>query len=55
MTATVPNKPKTPTSTFRIPVELKQAAQTKAANEQPPRTLTDVVVQGLEDYVKEQQ
>lgn len=49
----MPNHPKTPHSTFRIPVELKQAAQTKAANEQPPRTLTDVVVQGLEDYVKE--
>ena len=50
-----PNKPKTPHSSIRIPVELKQAARTKAANEQPPRTLTDVVVQGLENYVKEEQ
>lgn len=49
-----PNKPRTPHSNFRIPVELKQAAQTKAANEQPPRTLTDIVVQGLEEYVNEE-
>lgn len=51
----MPNQPKTPTTNFRIPVELKQAAQDKAANEQPPRTLTDVVVSGLEEYVKEEQ
>lgn len=47
---TVPNKPKTPTSTFRIPVELKAAAQERAEAE--GKTLTDVVVDALTKYAK---
>ena len=46
----VPNKPKTPTSTFRIPVELKTAAQKRAEAE--GKTLTDVVVDALTKYAK---
>lgn len=46
----VPNKPKTPTSTFRIPVELKTAAQERAEAE--GKTLTDVVVDALSKYAK---
>lgn len=46
----VPNKPKTPTSTFRIPTELKTAAQERAEAE--GKTLTDVVVDALTKYAK---
>lgn len=46
----VPNKPKTPTSTFRIPLELKTAAQDRAEAE--GKTLTDVVVDALTKYAK---
>lgn len=46
----VPNKPKTPISNFRIPVELKQAAQAKAKEQ--GTDLTAVVVKALERYVK---
>jgi predicted HicB family RNase H-like nuclease len=46
----VPNKPRTPTSTFRIPVELKTAAQERAEAE--GKTLTDVVVDALTKYAK---
>lgn len=45
----VPNQPKTPISSFRIPLEIKQAAAAKAATE--GRTLTDVVVDALVEYV----
>jgi hypothetical protein len=46
----VPNKPKTPVSTFRIPPELKAAAMAKArAND---TDLTAVIVKALERYVK---
>lgn len=47
---TVPNKPKTPTSTFRIPVDLKAAAQQRAEAE--GKTLTAVVVDALTKYAK---
>ena len=46
----VPNKPKTTTSTFRIPTELKAAAQERAEAE--GKTLTDVVVEALAKYAK---
>jgi predicted HicB family RNase H-like nuclease len=46
----VPNKPKTPISNFRIPLELKQAAQAKA--KENGTDLTAVVVKALERYVK---
>lgn len=45
-----PNKPKTPTSTFRIPARVKEAAQLKAAEE--GRTLTEVIVDYLKDYIR---
>lgn len=46
----VPNAPKTPHSSFRIPAELKQAAAEKAkAN---GTDLTAVIVKALERYVK---
>lgn len=48
----MPNKPKTPVSTFRIPLDLK--AQAAAAAEAEGRTLTDVVVEALERYVRKQ-
>lgn len=47
---TMPNKPKTPISNFRIPPELKAAAQAKARER--GESLTDVVVKALERYVK---
>jgi predicted DNA-binding protein len=52
MIDTVPDKPKTPISSFRIPTELKDRAAAKATAE--GRTLTDVVVESLERYVKRQ-
>jgi predicted DNA-binding protein len=47
---TMPNKPKTPVSTFRIPLELK--ARTKAAAEANGTDLTAIVVAAFEQYVK---
>lgn len=49
----VPNKPKTPVSNFRIPPELKAAAQVKA--HERGESLTDVVVKALERYVRSKQ
>lgn len=46
----VPNKPKTPVSAFRIPKDLKAAAQAKA--KERGEDLTAVVIRGLETYVK---
>lgn len=46
----VPNKPKTPVTNFRIPEDLKRAAVEKAQAE--GKTLTDVVVEALSRYVK---
>lgn len=45
-----PNKPKTPVSAFRIPLDLKAAAQAKA--KERGEDLTAVVIRGLEAYVK---
>lgn len=45
----VPNKPKTPVSAFRIPLELKAAAQEKAKAQ--GEGLTAVIVRALEEYV----
>lgn len=53
MTATirrVPNQPKTPVRTFRIPDDLWNAAQAKAADR--GETVSDVVRKALERYVK---
>lgn len=50
--APVPNKPKTPHTSVRIPPDLKTAAQTKAATQ--GRTLTDVIIAGLQDYTQEE-
>ena len=46
----VPNKPKTPVSTFRIPLDLKAAAMEKA--KASGTDLTAVIVTALEKYVK---
>jgi hypothetical protein len=44
----MPNQPKTPHKSFRIPPELYSAAQAKAARQ--GRTLTDVVKELLQKY-----
>ena len=46
----VPNKPKTPMKSFRIPEDIYRAAQAKAAEK--GETLTDVVRKALERYAK---
>lgn len=45
----VPNQPKTPTRSFRVPDDIYLPAREKAAAE--GRTLTDVVVDALLDYI----
>lgn len=47
---TVPNSPKTPLRSFRIPNEIYKAAQAKAAEK--GETVSDVVRKALERYVK---
>ncbi len=47
---TVPNKPKTPLRSFRIPTDLYEAAQAKAAGK--GESVSDVVRRALERYVK---
>lgn len=47
---TVPNAPKTPVSTFRIPLALKARAAEAAAEN--GTNLTAIVVAALEQYVK---
>lgn len=46
----VPNQPRTPLRSFRIPDELYQAAQAKA--EERGESVSDVVRRALERYVK---
>lgn len=46
----VPNQPKTPVSTFRIPLELK--AQFKAKAEERGDDMTAVLIKAIERYVK---
>ena len=48
----MPDKPLTPHSTFRIPLDLKKAAAEKAAAE--GKTLTDVITEALNRYVRAQ-
>jgi hypothetical protein len=47
----VPNAPKTPTKTFRCPDDLWNPAKAKAASEE--RTVTDVLIKALQEYVKD--
>jgi predicted HicB family RNase H-like nuclease len=46
----VPNQPRTPLRSFRIPDELYEAAQQKAAEK--GESVSDVVRRALERYVK---
>lgn len=46
----VPNQPKTPHKSFRIPADLYQAAQAKASER--GETVTDVVRRALAEYVE---
>jgi predicted HicB family RNase H-like nuclease len=46
----MPNQPKTPQTSFRIPVELSDAAKAKAKAR--GESLTAVVVRALDRYVK---
>lgn len=48
--ARVPNQPKTPLRSFRIPDEVYRAAQAKAAAK--GESVSDVVRRALERYVK---
>lgn len=48
--ARVPNQPRTPLKSFRIPTALYRAAQAKA--EEKGETVSDVVRRALERYVK---
>ena len=49
----MPNSPKTPTRTVRVPDDLWDAVKAKAASEN--RTVTDVIIRALEAYVRELQ
>jgi predicted HicB family RNase H-like nuclease len=49
--AGMPNQPKTPITGVRIPLDLKAAAQAKAAER--GESLSDVVRRGLVEYVAE--
>jgi len=44
----MPNKPKTPVSTFRIPLDVKAKAAERAEAE--GKTVTDVVIEALTKY-----
>lgn len=45
----MPNAPKTPTRTIRVPDDLWLAVQKKAASEKV--TVTSVILKALEDYL----
>jgi predicted transcriptional regulator len=45
----MPNAPKTPTRTIRVPDDLWKAVQKKAASED--RTVTSVIIEALESYL----
>lgn len=47
----MPNAPKTPTRTIRVSSELWSTVKEKAAIE--GRTITDVIIEALKDYIKE--
>jgi len=48
----VPNSPKTPTRTIRVADELWTAVKDKAALDN--RTVTDVIIEYLKEYVSEE-
>lgn len=50
MIESVPNKPKTPISAFRIPLELKAAVQAKA--KERGDDLTSIVIKAFEKYLR---
>lgn len=50
-TDTMPNSPKTPTRTLRVPDSLWKPVQAKAASE--GRTVTSVIIEALETYVSD--
>jgi hypothetical protein len=47
----MPNSPKTPTRTIRVSTELWNEVKAKAAIDK--RTVTDVIIEALKEYVKE--
>jgi hypothetical protein len=47
----MPNAPKTPTRTIRVPDDLWKAVQAKAATEGV--TVTSVIIKALENYLKD--
>jgi predicted DNA binding CopG/RHH family protein len=47
----MPNAPKTPTRTIRVPDDLWLAVQKKAKKE--GITVTSIIIKALEDYLKE--
>jgi len=47
----MPNAPKTPTRTIRVPDDLWKAVQKKAAEQKV--TVTSVIIESLEAYVKD--
>ena len=48
----MPNSPKTPTRTIRVSNELWSAVKDKAAVDK--RTVTDVILEALREYIKPQ-
>lgn len=48
----MPNSPKTPTRTIRVSNELWNAVKEKAAADK--RTVTDVIIQALKQYLEQQ-
>ena len=48
----MPNSPKTPTRTIRVSNELWVAVKEKAALDN--RTVTDVIIEALKDYISEE-
>jgi len=49
----LPNSPKTPTRTIRVSEELWSAVKEKAALDN--RTVTDVIIQALKEYVSSEE
>ena len=47
----MPNAPKTPTRTIRVSSELWAAVKVKAVEDK--RTVTDVIIEALKAYIKE--
>jgi hypothetical protein len=47
----LPNSPKTPTRTIRVPNELWSAVKEKAALDN--RTVTDVIIEALKEYISD--